>query len=651
MAIAKMEKLTFVGDATYLDKTLELLQGFQGIQIENTENKEDSQLSFHDKSKIESEIHELEKQTKEIQSILNILKAREESNIFSSLNAEEKQYTLNELEDILKNSPWQDFLKEVSESDERLHQIQKRQKEIKKGLEEIESWLIFDFNPNDINNFKKVTVRYGSIHSDHRDEFTDFLKEYEKQGCYVEPLKQDDNRSEYFVIYHNSLKTGVEQVFKEFSFSDNEYHFKRTPKETQQELLHEQKRITKEEQELVKQISLQGNYKEILCLAEDYNLNLIIRKKKTLELGFDEDQFFFQGWITQQRKQELLDILKTNLPEDVYKVHFSEVKKRDIDKVPIELKNGKMATAFESLTKMYSLPKYNEIDPTPFLTPFYLIFFGMMVADAGYGLVILLATMIVRKAFKLKRGTRSMMDFGFYLSFSIIAWGLIYGSFFGLELPFRVFSATEDIIPLIVLSLIFGFIQIVFGLCLDVYNKHKNKMTVDMLASMAWVITFIGGGIMLLDYFVVKSSILFNAGFVVLGIGVAMIIFVPAFTSKNWFGGFFKGLYALYGATSYLGDFVSYTRLMTLGVAGGSVAVAFNTIIGFLPGPAKFTLGIILAIFLHLLNMFLTFLSAYVHAIRLQFVEFFGKFYAGGAKPFAPFKAAEKNIVIVNKQD
>jgi V/A-type H+-transporting ATPase subunit I len=111
-----------------------------------------------------------------------------------------------------------------------------------------------------------------------------------------------------------------------------------------------------------------------------------------------------------------------------------------------------------------------------------------------------------------------------------------------------------------------------------------------------------------------------------------------------------KGLYALYGATSYLGDFISYARLMALGVAGGSVALAFNTILAFLPLPVRLTLGIALAVVLHALNIFLSMLSAYVHGMRLQFIEFFGKFYTGGGKRFEPFKAAERNVIIIEKE-
>jgi V/A-type H+-transporting ATPase subunit I len=147
------------------------------------------------------------------------------------------------------------------------------------------------------------------------------------------------------------------------------------------------------------------------------------------------------------------------------------------------------------------------------------------------------------------------------------------------------------------------------------------------------------------------GSILFTIGMVITVLGVATLIISPAIQNgKRWLAGVGKGLYALYGATSYLGDFISYARLMALGVAGGSVALAFNTILSFLPPAAKMSLGIVLAIILHALNIFLSMLSAYVHGMRLQFIEFFGKFYTGGGKKFEPFKAAEKNVIIIDEE-
>jgi len=236
-----------------------------------------------------------------------------------------------------------------------------------------------------------------------------------------------------------------------------------------------------------------------------------------------------------------------------------------------------------------------------------------------------------------------------------MAWGLVFGSFCGFGLPFGLLSATVDIIPMTILSLVLGYLHIMTGLFMYVLNQIKLRNYFDMVSGgLAWFVAFLGGGFMLLagltPWF--NGGILFTLGAVITGLGLAAIIICPAIQyGKRWLAGIGKGLYALYGATSYLGDFISYARLMALSVAGGSVALAFNTILAFLPIVVRLTLGIVLAVVLHALNIFLSMLSAYVHGMRLQFIEFFGKFYTGGGKKFEPFKAAEKNVVIIDTSE
>jgi V/A-type H+-transporting ATPase subunit I len=219
-----------------------------------------------------------------------------------------------------------------------------------------------------------------------------------------------------------------------------------------------------------------------------------------------------------------------------------------------------------------------------------------------------------------------------------------------MKLPFALLSVPGDIVPMIFMSIALGYLHIMVGLVMQMINKIKLKQHFEMATGgLAWFLSLLGGGMMILPAFApfFAGDILFWAGAAILGAGAAMTIALPAVKyGRRWYAGIGKGLYSLYGATSYFGDFVSYTRLMALGVAGGSVALAFNTIIVFLPLPARFSVGIVLAVVLHGLNIVLSMLSAYVHGIRLQFIEFFNKFYTGGGKKFEPFKAAEKNVII-----
>ena len=348
------------------------------------------------------------------------------------------------------------------------------------------------------------------------------------------------------------------------------------------------------------------------------------------------------------------------LAEEVY-VSFEEPTVNAIaEEVPTKLKNHPIVAPFEMLTEMYSLPKYEEVDPTPWMTPFYLVFFGMMVADIGYGLLMFLGAFLVQRFIVLPRSMQRFAKFFEILAVPSIIWGFIYSSFFGNELPkeivgihlpFPILSTTNDVNTILILSVIFGLIQILVGLFIAAKENMKRKAYIDAInEGFAWQGILMGIIFVLLGMMVLK-----NQAFVYLGIGLAVlsalcILIIPIFQSSSKVKGMAKGAYNLYGLTGYIGDLVSYTRLMALGISGGSIGAAFNMLVAFMPPAARFSLGIILIIALHALNMFLTLLSAYVHGARLQYVEFFGKFYSGGGRAFKPFKTAEKYVNINHKK-
>ena len=309
------------------------------------------------------------------------------------------------------------------------------------------------------------------------------------------------------------------------------------------------------------------------------------------------------------------------------------------------LKNNKLVKPFESLTEMYSLPKYGELDPTPLLTPFYMVFFGMMVADLGYGLLMLVGTFVLSKKKTLRRSARNFINLFKILSVPVMMWGLIYGSFFGLSLPFHVLSATEDMNSILILSVCFGMIQLLVGLLINGIQLVKKKDYLKSVSeSFAWQGILIGAVLLVLGNIVLQNEGLKNAGLILFVISGVLIILIPMITSKSKGKGLVQGMYSFYGITGYIGDLVSYTRLMALGISGGSIAGAFNMLVGFMPPVARFTVGVALIIVLHALNIFLSLLSAYVHGARLQYVEYFGKFFQGGGRKFSPFKPKEKHI-------
>ena len=656
MAIAQMEKLALNFKAEYLDQILQLIQGFQGIHIETGF---ESSIPSGKKNEIDRDIRELEKNLQDIQAAHNILKGRE-SNVMGLLkNNEEKMLSIDELIARVEESNWEAVLEEVIHTDRNLTDNRARRLEVTRLRNDLGIWERLNCNPLDVLRLGRVSSYFGSVHKMHAEDFIENLEKYEEDGVFYEAVSDDTNteRVHFFLMCHKSMDDKLNIIINEFSYSAEEYRFDKPQEEIKRDLEDEENSLLQEEKEINELIIEQAKYDEILSFAEDYNLNNLLRKKKSLEVTYDGGDIAINGWIVAEKRAQFEKILAANIPKDDYILLIISVKEKDLPDVPIKLKNPKIISVYEQLTEMYSLPRYDEIDPTPVMTVFYLIFFGMMVADIGYGLAIFLVGLAVRKILKVKRSTRKFVDFLFYLSFPIMGWGVVYGSLCGIKMPFGLISTTVDIIPMIVISIALGYLHIMAGLIIQVINLIRHKRFFDMMTGgLSWILVLLGGGVMVVEMFVpfLYHLGIWITGEIILGAGLFMMIILPAFQyGKRWYMGLGKGLYTLYGAISYLGDFVSYTRLMALGVAGGSVSLAFNAILAYLPLPVRFTFGIVLAVALHALNIFLSGLSAYVHGIRLQFIEFFGKFYSGGGKKFEPFKAAEKNVIIIenNRSD
>ena len=212
---------------------------------------------------------------------------------------------------------------------------------------------------------------------------------------------------------------------------------------------------------------------------------------------------------------------------------------------------------------MYSYPKYNEVDPTPLLAPFYLIFFGMMVADAGYGLLVLIGSFLALKFLKLSDSMKDFAKFFFYLSFPTIFFGLIYGSFFGdmVKLPTQLIDTNKDVNTILILSLALGVIQIFFGLFIKVYSLVRIGKAKDaLLDAGSWIITLLSiGGIVAVN-FLGLPKFLSTVFIVTMIIGMVLVVIAGGRAEKSFGAKAGQGLYSLYGITGYVGDLVSYTR-------------------------------------------------------------------------------------------
>ncbi len=322
------------------------------------------------------------------------------------------------------------------------------------------------------------------------------------------------------------------------------------------------------------------------------------------------------------------------------------------DDIPICLKNNRFFKLFEMFTELYMLPKYNELDLTPFLAPFYIIFFGLCLGDSGYGLFIVLASLAVKFFVKdLSQGMRAAMNLLLTLGISAFFCGLLSGAFFGfnlyeLNVPF--FDKVGSVVALdnsqmFNLSLILGFIQIIFGMCLKTYNRIIQLGFTYSLSTIGWMLVILSLAVTLLmpEYGGISKW------FTYAGLALAFLVNSPGRYKKNPATGLLinvgSGLWDAYNtATGMLGDMLSYVRLFALGLSGGILATVFDSLAtGLAPDNAILGPIVMVLIFVlgHALNMFMNVLGAFVHPMRLTFVEFFkNSGYEGGGLAYTPFK-------------
>ncbi len=357
------------------------------------------------------------------------------------------------------------------------------------------------------------------------------------------------------------------------------------------------------------------------------------------EMEIDGTLKVLEGW------SEAKDRAKIEEFAAAQEVYFMAEKPVVEQNPPIKLKNNFFSRLFEPIGALYMLPRYNELDMTPFFAPFFMIFFGMCFADAGYGILLILATIVMWK--KIPSNLKDIGWLMIFLNFSAVVVGLFTGNVFGLELArmpqlveFKQFFLTPD--NLFTLSIAMGALQIIFAMIIKVFNKiKKGGGFIYGISTIGWLILILSSVVALSglvpEYFASDSlAYEVTAWF---GVGLILLFTVP----KKPLASIGKGLYSFYEtATGVIGDLISYVRLFAIGLSGTIIAQVFNELSVGLSGDIPVVSFLVMAIILfvgHFLNIFISMLGAIVHPIRLTFVEFYKNAdFEGGGRKFTPFK-------------
>lgn len=644
MAIAKMHHFKLYFLRSLNNEFLDFLQDFGDVHLKDlTEETEllDSGLEYFSEDEAILDVRE---EIGEIESAINLLSSfQEKKSGLKNLQEGNKNYSYEDLMQKGAQLDFTSFLLNLSNLNKSIENKKKIIERIENEIHELKPWIDLKVPSKAIEKTKHVNFITGYVLSAQFESLKEDLKNF--QYSLVERIGQDDKNSYILAVVEESELSKMTDLLRKYSFYEEAV---KTEKSPAQDIKAKEKEIETLKSEIKE---IENKYRS---MTEDLdNLKLRYEYLKQVEEKLSSvDNFLatkkvsvIEGYVNSKNADNFQRRLSKNFPKNYY-LEMNEADKDDPN-VPIELENNKFVSVFEPLTEMYSMPRYNEVDPTPFLAPFYWLFFGMMIADAGYGLLLVIGTYVLLR-FNLSDSMRKNIKFFNYLGYSTILWGLVYGSVFGgaINIP-QLIDPAGDYMTVLIISIALGAVHMFLGMAMKAYVLIRDGHSIDAFFDVfSWYMVLLGA-----IYMILAGPLSLpgkNIAKYIMIAGMLIIVFFTGREAKSPVGRIASGAYNLYGISSWLGDFVSYLRLMALGLAGGFIGVAINMIAGTVASSGL--VGIIFAavIFVggQIFNLALSALSAYVHTLRLTFVEFFGKFYEGGGKKFNRVRKETKYINI-----
>lgn len=436
------------------------------------------------------------------------------------------------------------------------------------------------------------------------------------------------------VMCHGSVKERALSALRDLGFSTVSFRgMTGTAKENDKALAENLAALEKERQEIEQRIAGLGGKRETLLEASDRAAIALRREEAKSRLVGTDKVFLLEGWLPADR----CAALEKALEPFTCAIETREPTEDEYPQVPVQLKNNKLTRPLNMVTEMYSLPAYGTLDPNPLMAPFFILFYGIMMADMGYGLLMMIASVIISKKYRPKGTSGELFSLLGLCGISTFIMGALTGGFFGdfltqlvaivspgtvFALP-KLFDPLDDLTMILIGSMALGMVQIITGMAISLIEKCKRKKFLDaFFEEITWWIVFIGIALLAL-----------GKGAAVLYVGCALVLLGPIVQGKGWgkLTGVFGSLYN--HVTGYFGDILSYTRLMALMLAGSVIAQVFNMLAAM---PGNVIAFIIISLLGNAMNFGLNLLGCYVHDLRLQCLEFFNKFYVDGGKPFRP---------------
>ena len=634
MAIVKMNKFNLLSFEEKRSSLLNILQNFNYVHFNDLEVSEDE--SYLKEVKNESKLNALD------ESLEKLAYSIETVNKFNGdIKSDLKRMDLDRVYKAGSNFDFNlIYDKLIKLVKEREGLVDKRQG-LSQKIDDLRPWKDIDINLNSLYDSKRIYVETGSISSQFYDSLRKTLVENHLEESLVYRFSEADKLSYIVAIASLDDEEEFKEILREFGFVRVKVRAEGSVLESLKSLEAEKKTVESHIEKIEAEIADFSKYMEDFQVYKSYLEN---ERKKEASVEFflktksmDVIEGYLPTSMTERFKKDLGEVLGDKFILDIKEAE------RDDPLVPIILENNKIVEPYESVVETYALPKYNEFDPSLLVAIFYTIFTGFMIGDLGYGLLGVIGTIAALKLKDFPKSTEKMVKLFLGISLSACVFGFIFGSVFGgiIDVPFGWIDTQNDINTLIIMSLIIGGLALFISLGMKAYMYIRDGKPMDAVYDVLFWYMAVGGPIY---YGLSKNKI----GLYLMGIGMVGIVLFSGRDAKSIGGRIGSGVYDLYGITSWVGDFVSFLRLMALVLSGGFVAYAVNVIVKMLFGGGIGGIigGIIVFVVFQLFNMFLSYLSAYVHSLRLIYVEMFNKFYEGGGVKFREMLEDTKEIII-----
>lgn len=651
-----MTKSTIIIHQQYLDVVIRSLHETGLMQIQNITKEQTDELKDIQKTTMDPEASICQDYEARLTTIIKILqKAKKKtSGIKSLLNPqlpetqEVPDLSIEELYSHIEGviNPIE---KEILDADQQLQQLNAQYQEIITHLKEIQDFTSFDIHLSDRGTSELLYTQMGKTQN--KTALEEAIQPINETAIFSHQIGHGKKiQWSIIIVTHISHKKEIEKILTDHLTDVTLPDINKTPTEAITELQKQQSAIEKKQKTIQKKLSTYANKHLTTLLANREEIQIErIRKELPAHFAQTQETILIQGWILEEKTEELKRTIDKATDEHV--IYEFKKPSTNPDNPPTYVKTPEWAQSFRTLLELFATPRYNEANPTVIMGIFFILFFGVMLGDAGYGSIILILSFFAY--FKFKRFSPMIKNWSFmgiWLGLVTTCVGIMTNSFFGdfisrfiygnPEQP--IYQATiagiqfpveplKDPLTILMVALILGLIHLNVGIILGLYQALKQKEYKALLTErFCWIPLQLGGG-MLIGYFILDWSLsqpLFYTAIILVLIGI-----IQLFISEGPVG--------FFGITGYVGDWLSYARLLALGLATSGMALAFNVVAGLLPDLIPI-LGIILLpivlIFAHLANLILQALGAGVHSLRLQYVEFFNRFYEGGGHNFSPFK-------------